>query len=67
MKENVLFPAGGFGKNKFWSRYESFCRCWWREKNLFLVEGPTPELNDTAMTIEKSIELISLNLERNFV
>ena len=34
---------------------------------LFLGEGPTPELHDTTMTIEKSIELISLSLERNFV
>ena len=26
-KEKFSFPAGGFGKNNFWSKYESFCRC----------------------------------------
>ena len=32
-----------------------------------LVEGPTQGLDDTTLTAEKSIQLILLNLEINFV
>ena len=32
-----------------------------------LVEGPTQRLDDTTLTAEKSIQLILLNLEINFV
>ena len=47
--------------NNFWSRYEFLIT---RKKILLLGGGQIQELNDTTLTVEKSIQLISLSSER---
>ena len=70
MKETFTFPTGGLGKNViiFGVDMSSSVHEDNKKKDILLFgEGPAQGLDDTILTAEKSIHLISLSSERNFV
>ena len=69
MKETLSFPAGAFSKNVviFGADMSSSVHVNNKKKDILILgEGPTEGLDDTTLTSENVIHMISLSPEKKF-